>query len=57
MRSKNEEILKRIVEIINDSYYQGEASPSMKDIADFLNISLPTASRYINELISRGELE
>ena len=57
MRSKNEEILKRIVEIINDSYYQGEASPSMKDIADSLDISLPTASRYINELISRGELE
>ena len=57
MRSKNEEILKRIVEIINDSYYQGESSPSMKDIADSLDISLPTASRYINELISRGELE
>lgn len=57
MRSKNEEILKRIVEIINDSYYQGEASPSMKNIADSLDISLPTASRYINELISRGELE
>ena len=34
MRSKNEEILKRIVEIINDSYYQGESAPSMKDIAD-----------------------
>ena len=57
MRSKNEEILKRIVEIINDSYYQGCNSPSMKDIADSLDISLPTASRYINELISRGELE
>ena len=57
MRSKNEDILKRIVEIINDSYYQGRSYPAMKTIANTLNISVPTASRYITELINRGELE
>lgn len=57
MRSKNEELLRGIVESINDSYLQGEDTPSLKEIADEFDISVPTASRYIAELTSRGELE
>ena len=57
MRSKNEEVLNRIIEIINNSYFQESETPSMKEIADELNISVPTVCRYITELIERGEIE
>lgn len=57
MRSKSEDILRKIVEIVNDGYFQDGNTPSMKDIAKKLNISVATASRYINTLISRGEIE
>ena len=33
MRSKNEEVLNRIIEIINNSYFQESETPSMKEIA------------------------
>lgn len=57
MRSKSEDILRKIVEIVNDGYFQDGNAPSMKDIAKKLNISVATVSRYINTLISRGEIE
>lgn len=57
MRSKNEGILRKIVEIINDGYFQDGNAPSMKDIAQELNISVATVSRYVNTLIDRGEIE
>ncbi len=57
MRSKNEEVLNKIIEIINNSYFQESETPSMKEIADELNISVPTVCRYITELIERGEIE
>ena len=33
MRSKNEEVLNKIIEIINNSYFQESETPSMKEIA------------------------
>lgn len=57
MRSKSEDILRKIVEIVNDGYFQDGNAPSMKDIAKKLNISVATVSRYINTLICRGEIE
>lgn len=57
MRSKNEEVLSKIIEIINNYYFQCGEAPSMKEIADTIGISIPTASRYISELIDRGAIE
>ena len=56
MRSKNEDTLNKILNFINDWYFQNNDYPTLMQIADNLNIGTTTAHRYVAELINRGEI-
>ena len=57
MRSKDAELKKNIIEII-DEYYESELkSPTLQHIADALKINKSTVSKYISAMIEEGEIE
>ena len=53
MRYKNEEIIKQIIEYINNKYNSCGAVPSMQEIADHVGMAKSSVSRYISEMESR----
>lgn len=57
MRTKNEDILKSMVEFIDDWYFANNDYPTLFQIANGLGIGTTTAHRYVTELIARGEIE
>lgn len=57
MRSKNEQILKAILKLINDCHFEEGICPSFQRIAETVGLSVPQTYRYIDELINRGDLE
>ena len=50
MRYKNEEIIKQIIEYINNKYNSCGVVPSMQEIADHVGMSKSSVSRYISEM-------
>ena len=56
MRYKNEEIIKQIIEYINNKYNSCGAVPSMQEIADHVGMAKSSVSRYISEMESRNLL-
>ncbi len=57
MRTKNEEMLKAILEFINDWYFENNVYPTLLQIAKAQDIGTTTAHRYVTELIARGKIE
>lgn len=57
MRTKNEEMLKSILEFINDWYFNNNNYPTLLQIAEANGIGTTTAHRYVTELIGRGAVE
>lgn len=53
MRSKNEDIILRIIEFINKKYYSEALVPSMQEIADYLGVAKSTVYRYLCEMEKR----
>ena len=54
MRSKNEELMQKIVDYINDKYFSDGVVPSVQDIADEVGIHKSNVSRYLVEMEERG---
>lgn len=53
MRHKNEEVIKQILEYINNKYNSRGVVPSMQEIADHVGMAKSSVSRYITEMESR----
>ena len=56
MRSKNSELMKRIVEHINEAYADTGRAPTLQEIADAFALSKSCISKYIDEMERRGML-
>ena len=54
MRSKSTEIMNRIVDFINDTFFSTREIPSVQEIADYIGIAKSSASRYLSEMESKG---
>ena len=56
MRSKNEELLKNMLDFIDDTFCKFGKTPTMREIAKKFNITSPCVCKYIAELENRGLL-
>lgn len=54
MRSKNQELMNKIVEFIDNQYSSIGRTPTIREIATELNISKSCVGNYINALIDKG---
>lgn len=57
MRSKNQELMKDIVDFIDDYHRDNFTTPTMREIASKFNITTACVSKYIAEMQDRGMLE
>lgn len=57
MRSKDTELKRRIISIINECYEHDMKSPTLQQIADVVGVNKSTVSKYITALIEDGEIE
>ena len=57
MRSKDNELKKRIISIINECYESDMKCPTLQQIADIIGVNKSTVSKYISALIEDGEIE
>ena len=56
MRSKDPDLMEKILETINDYYFKMHYMPSVNDIAKTFGISKSTAHRYLIDMDGRGML-
>ena len=54
MRTKNEEIIKEILDFINKTFFHEREIPSVQEIADHVGLAKSSASRYLSEMEARG---
>lgn len=54
MRTKNENIIKEILNFINNRYFYEREVPSVQEIADYVGLAKSSASRYLSEMEARG---
>ena len=54
MRSKNQELMNKIVEFIDNQYSSIGRTPTIREIATELNISKSSVGNYLNTLIDKG---
>lgn len=54
MRTKNEDIIKEILDFINKTFFQDREVPSVKEIANHIGLAKSSASRYLSEMEARG---
>ncbi len=57
MRSKNPELMQKIIEYINSEYSDNGRTPTLQEIANAFEISKACVSNYIAEMENRGMLE
>lgn len=57
MRVKNQELMKSIVDFIDEYYKENKISPSMQQIADKFKVSKMNISNYIKEMKELGMVE
>ena len=56
MRTKNTDLMQRILDYINDSYFSEGEVPTVQRIADRFDMAKSTASRYLTDMETRGML-
>jgi len=56
IRKKNPEIMKKIIEYVEEYYFIHRSSPSMAEISSALNIGRSTAYKYLVEMNEKGIL-
>ncbi len=56
IRTKNPELMKKIIEFCENYFFEHKASPSMGEISNALNIGRSTAYKYLVEMDSKGML-
>ena len=54
MRTKNENIIKEILNFINNRFFYEREVPSVQEIADHVGLAKSSASRYLSEMEARG---
>lgn len=54
MRTKNEDIIKEILDFINKTFFQDREVPSVQEIANHIRLAKSSASRYLSEMEARG---
>ena len=54
MRTKNEEIIKEILDFINKTFFHEREVPSVQEIADHVGLAKSSTSRYLSEMEARG---
>ena len=57
MRSKNEEVMYRIVEYIDEYYLANDFVPTIQEIADKIGFNKGTISKYIQEMADKGMID
>ncbi|MDD3831644.1 MAG: transcriptional repressor LexA [Clostridia bacterium] len=57
MRSKSNDKMIRIVEYINDKYFDENYIPTMQEIADYMGMSKGNVSDYLKEMSSLGMID
>lgn len=57
MRSKNQELISKILSYIDRVYDKENKAPSMQEIADRIGLSKSMVSRYISEMVEKGLIE
>ena len=57
MRTNKDELMNDIVEFIDKKYQESEKIPSIREIADGLNIPKSSIARYLNEMTEKGIIE
>src|SRR5574344_348930 len=57
MRSKDNEKMNRIVEYINDRYFDENYVPTMQEIADYMDMSKGNVSDYLKEMATLGMVD
>lgn len=57
MRSKSPLLMNKIIEYIDNHYSKNGSTPTIRDIADALNISKSSVGNYLNEMKDNGMLE
>lgn len=57
MRSKSNDKMIRIVEYINDRYFDENYIPTMQEIADYMGMSKGNVSDYLKEMSSLGMID
>lgn len=57
MRSKNEEIMYRIIEYIDEYYLANDFVPTIQEIADMIGFNKGTISKYIQEMADKGMID
>ncbi len=54
MRTKNEEVMQKIVDYVNERYFAEKTVPSVQEIADFIGMHKSNISRYLMEMEEKG---
>ena len=54
MRTKNEEIMQKIVDYINERYFAEKIVPSVQEIANYIGMHKSNISRYLVEMEEKG---
>lgn len=57
MRSKDQELMRSIIDFINDYHLENYTTPTMQEIADKFNLAKSSASRYVAVMRENGMLE
>ena len=57
MRSKDQELMRNIIDFINDYHLENYTTPTMQEIADKFNLAKSSASRYVAVMRENGMLE
>ena len=57
MRSKDQELMRSIIDFINDYHLEKYTTPTMQEIADKFNLAKSSASRYVAVMRENGMLE
>ena len=57
MRSKNPEIMEKIIEVIDDFYKENNYLPTMREIAEIAQISKTSVCEYIAVMKQKGMIE
>ncbi|MGN0961383.1 MAG: transcriptional repressor LexA [Christensenellales bacterium] len=57
MRSKNQELMKKMIDFINNQYELNGISPTLREIASEFNITSACVSHYLTEMKEKGLIE